>query len=92
MRQGLVNWFDPIKEVSKKGYILARLSKGTTGPVEAVLMYCKPFLFDSVADVGVKDGGFAKVLTSLNGEHDRFFQWAAAHRAECLKAEVRETC
>jgi hypothetical protein len=90
LRQGLVDQFAPIKEVSEKAYILARLSKGSDGAVEAALLYGKPFLRDGVADVDVKDGGFAKVLASLKGEDSRFFQWVAAQRAERLKAEGKE--
>lgn len=90
LRQGLVDQFAPIKEVSEKAYILARLSKGSDGAVEAALLYGKPYLRDGVADVDIKDGGFAKVLASLKGEHDRFFQWVAAQRAQRLKAEGKE--
>lgn len=90
LRQGLVDQFAPIKEVSAHAYMLARLSKGSDGAVEAALLYGKPFLKDGVADVNIQDGGFAKVLASLKGEHDRFFQWVAAQRAERLKAEGKE--
>lgn len=90
LRQGLVDQFAPIKEVSEKAYILARLSKGSDGAVEAALLYGKPYLRDGVADVDIKDGGFANVLASLKGEHDRFFQWVAAQRAQRLKAEGKE--
>ncbi|WP_423459977.1 LPD38 domain-containing protein [Ottowia sp. VDI28] len=90
LRQGLVDQFAPIKEISPTAYILARLSKGSDGAVEAAMLYGKPFLRDGVADVDIKDGGFAKVLASLKGEHDRFFQWVAAQRAERLKAEGKE--
>lgn len=90
LRQGLVDQFAPIKEVSMHAYMLARLSKASDGAVEAALLYGKPFLRDGVTDVDIKDGGFAKVLASLKGEHDRFFQWVAAQRAERLKAEGKE--
>ena len=90
LRQGLVDQFAPIKEVSMHAYMLARLSKASDGAVEAALLYGKPFLRDGVTDVDIKDGGFAKVLSSLKGEHDRFFQWVAALRAERLKAEDKE--
>jgi len=90
LRQGLVDQFAPIKEVSEKAYILARLSKGSDGAVEAALLYGKPFLRDGVYDVDIKDGGFAKVLASLKGEDKRFLQWVAALRAERLKAEGKE--
>ncbi|MCS4292736.1 hypothetical protein M2375_000942 [Comamonas sp. BIGb0152] len=90
LRQGLVDQFAPLKEVSAHAYMLARLSKGSDGAVEAALLYGKPFLKDGVADVNIQDGGFAKVLAGLKGEHDRFFQWVAAQRAERLKAEGKE--
>lgn len=90
LRQGLVDQFAPLKEISEKAYILARMSKGSDGAVEAALLYGKPYLRDGVADVDIKDGGFAKVLASLKGEHDRFFQWVAAQRAQRLKAEGKE--
>lgn len=90
LRQGLVDQFAPIKEVSEKAYVLARLSKGSDGAVEAALLYGKPFLRDGVYDVDMKDGGFAKVLAGLKGEDTRFFQWVAAQRAERLKAEGKE--
>ncbi|MFC4923584.1 LPD38 domain-containing protein [Delftia deserti] len=90
LRQGLVDQFAPLKEISEKAYILARMSKGTDGAVEATLLYGKIFLRDGVYDVDIKDGGFAKVLASLKGEHDRFFHWVAAIRGERLKAEGKE--
>lgn len=90
LRQGLVDQFAPIKEVSQHAYMLARMSKGSDAAVEAALLYGKPFLRDGVYDVDINDGGFAQVLASLKGEHDRFFQWVAAQRAERLKAEGKE--
>jgi hypothetical protein len=90
LRQGLVDQFAPIKEVSQQAYMLARMSKGSDGAVEAALLYGKPFLRDGVTDVNMQDGGFANVLASLKGEHDRFFQWVAAQRAERLKTEGKE--
>lgn len=90
LRQGLVDQFAPIKEVSDKAYILARMSKASDGAVEAALLYGKVFLRDGVYDVDIKDGGFAQVLASLKGEHDRFFQWVAALRSERLMTEGKE--
>lgn len=88
--QGLFDQFAPLKSLGQREYMLARMSKGAEGTMEAALMYGKPFLRDGVADVDIKDGGFAKVMASLKGEHDRFLWWVAAQRAERLKAEGRE--
>lgn len=90
LRQGLVDQFAPLKEISDKAYMLARMSKGTDGAVEATLLYGKIYLRDGVYDVDIKDGGFAKVLASLKGEHDDFFKWVAAVRGDRLKAEGKE--
>jgi hypothetical protein len=90
VRQGVLDQFAPIKEISAEAYMQARLSKGSDGTMEAALMYGRPFLRDGAPDVDVKDGGFAQVLASLKGEHDRFLMWVAAHRAERLQAEGKE--
>lgn len=88
--QGLVDQFAALKKIDPKAYMLARLSKGSDGTMEAALLYGKPFLRDGVADVDVKDGGFVKTLAKLKGEQDRFLWWVAAQRAERLKAEGKE--
>ncbi len=90
IRAGLVDQFAPLKGLSQHAYMLARLSTGGDGTMEAAMLYGKPFLRGDVPDVDVKDGGFAAVLATLKGEHDRFLWWVAAQRAERLKAEGRE--
>ena len=88
--QGLVDQFAALKKIDPKAYMLARLSKGSDGTMEAALLYGKPFLRDGVADVDVNDGGFVKTLAKLKGEQDRFLWWVAAQRAERLRAEGKE--
>lgn len=89
--QGAIDQFAPIKTLlGDEPYMLARMSKGSDGTLEAALLYGKPFLRDGVPDVNVNDEGFAKVLADLEGEHDRFMWWVAAQRARRLKAEGRE--
>ncbi len=90
LRQGLVDQFAAIKQLDQNAYVQARMSKGTDGTLEAMLMYGKPFMRDGAPDVDVKDGGFAKVLASLKGEQDRWMMWIAAQRAEKLKADGKE--
>lgn len=92
LTQGLVDEFRAIKDWSPEGYQLARLSKGSEGALESALLFGKPFMNGDVPDVKVDDpsGGFAKVLTPLQGEHQRFLQWVAAQRAEDLTAQGRE--
>ena len=90
MKQALVDQFAPIAELDQHAYMLARMSKGSDGTLEAALLYGRPFLRDGVPDVDVKEGGFAKVLAGLKGEQDRFLMWVAAQRAENLKAQGKE--
>ncbi|NUX58641.1 LPD38 domain-containing protein [Paraburkholderia youngii] len=89
--QGIADQFYPIKELSPQAYMSARLSKGYTGTFEAGLLYGKPFLRDGVPDVNVNDKGYVEsVLAPLRGEHNRFFLWMAAHRAEELAKPTPE--
>lgn len=90
MKQALVDQFAPIAQLDQNAYMLARMSKGSDGTLEAALLYGRPFLRDGVPDVDVKEGGFAKVLAGLQGEHDRFLMHVAAQRAENLKAQGKE--
>lgn len=83
--QGALDQFAPIKELNEEAYVLARMSKGYDGTLEAALMYGKPFLRDGVPDVDVNGKGFASVLADLQGEGDRFLWWVAAQRADRLK-------
>ena len=91
MAQGLVDQFAPLKELSPMAYMLARLSKGTAGAVEALLRHGKLRLSQSGAYDGDQSGGFVEtVAIPLQGEMEDFFWWVAAHRAEQLSAEDRE--
>lgn len=90
MKQALVDQFAPIAQLDQKAYMLARMSKGSDGTLEAAMLYGRPFLRDGVPDVDMKDGGFANVLAGLKGEHDRFLMWVAAFRAENLKSQGKE--
>ena len=91
VQQGLVDQFAPIKELGDREYVLARLTKSSDAPLEALLLYGKPFLNNAGAvDVNLEKGGLIGALQKLEGEHDRFFAWMAGNRAGQLKAEGRE--
>ena len=90
-QQGIFDKFAPLKHLDQEAYMLARLSKGSDGTLEAAMMYGKPFIGpDGVPDVDINDKGFAKTLASLKGEHDRFLWWVAAQRAGVLKQQGLE--
>ena len=86
--QGIFDQFAPIKELTPKGYMLARLAKGGDSTLEAMLMYGKVSVdADGVYKVdfdGKNLNGFAKTMAKLDGEHDRFLAWVSGQRAERL--------
>lgn len=89
--QGLFDQFAPIMQYSPQAYRLARSAKGGDSTLEALLLYGKVYVDKDGAykvDYTRKGGmnGFAKVIAALHGEHDRFLEWVAAHRAERLKS------
>jgi hypothetical protein len=87
---GIFDQFAPLKDVDQRAYMLARLSKGSDGALEALMLYGKPFMNGDVPDVNVNDEGFIEVMASLKGEHDRFLWWVAAQRAENIKANAQK--
>jgi predicted nucleotidyltransferase len=90
-QQGVVDQFAPLKELDERSYVLSRLTKSADAPLEAVLMYGKPFLNSAGAvDVNAEKGGLIAVLQQLQGEHDRFFAWIAGNRAAKLKLQGKE--
>ncbi len=89
--QGLVDQFAPLKELSYKAYILARMTKSADGVLEGTLLYGKPKMDQDGAIIGDLDGkGFLGAMQELKGEHDRFFMWIAGQRSERLMTEGRE--
>jgi hypothetical protein len=85
--QQVLDQFAPIKKLSPKAYMLARLSAGSDSALEAMLVYGKVYVNeDGVTDVKMEEGGggFVRALAKLQGEHQAFFQWVAALRAEKL--------
>lgn len=83
--QGVFDQFAPIKDISSKGYMLARLAKGGDSSIEAMLMYGKISVDgDGVYRVdydGKNMNGFAAAMAKLDGEHDRFLAWVSGMRA-----------
>lgn len=89
--QGLVDQYIPLKELSHRAYILARMTKSGDGVLEGMLLYGKPKIDSDGAIYGDLDHkGFLGAMKDLNGEHDRFFMWVAGNRSERLMTEGRE--
>jgi len=90
LRQGIVDQFDPVKDISEKGYTLLRLAKGATGAFEAMLHHGKLSIRDGAYDADTSGGVMEKVFYKLGKESTDFLYWIAGNRAERLKGENRE--
>jgi hypothetical protein len=88
--QKVVDQFRPLLDLDPKAYLLARMSKGSDGAVEALVTFGNIFLRDGVTDADATGKGFVEVMRQLQGEQDRFMWWVAARRAENLTREGRE--
>jgi len=88
--QGVVDQYAPLKDLDFRSYVLARMSKGSDGTLEAAMYYGTPRVAGDTIEIDTSTGGFLKMMSQLNGEQDRFLSWIAANRAEQLTAEGRE--
>ena len=88
--QGLVDQFLPIKDITKDGYLLARLSKGAPGALDAFLNHGKLSLKDGVYDADRTGGAIERVFAPLKNESGDFLWWVAGNRAALLAREDRE--
>lgn len=82
--QGIFDQYAPIKEISEKGYMLSRQSRGHEGAMEVLLQHGLIEMDDDGA-ITFKDdgkGGFFQLMAELGGEHDLFLAWIAGNRAD----------
>lgn len=90
--QGVFSQFEPIKDLSNKAYMLARMSRGGDSTLESLMLYGKVVVDKDgyyQTEYTGKNGfeGFAaKVLVPLQGDGDRFLRWVSALRAERLQS------
>lgn len=92
-RQAIVDSLDSIKHIDQKAYMLARLSREQSGPVEALflkgnLKVNKEGVYE--VDANAATEGLTKTFMKTEGEQNRWFMWMAAQRAEKLLAEQKE--
>lgn len=88
--QGVFDQYAPLTDISPTAYMQARMTKGGDSSLEAIMMYGRPVYANGALKVEFNQvnkgmNGFASVLAKLDGEHDRFFKWVAALRADSLK-------
>lgn len=90
LTQGIVDQFAPLKNLSQQAYIQSRMTKGSDGALEAVMLYGNLKLSDGLYDSDAKGKGFTETMQQLQGEQERFMWWVASNRAEKLKGQDRE--
>jgi hypothetical protein len=90
LEQNIAHRYAPIRAISELGFKQARQARGSDGGLEAIMQYGKLSVDkDGAYDTKIDEKnpyakGFAAALAKLDGEHNRFFWWIAAHRAEDL--------
>lgn len=92
MAVGVVDQFRGLRDLADNGqaYLLARLSKGTAGALDAFLHHGKLSIKDGVYDADQTGGFIDRLGVTLHGELDDFLWWVAANRAEKLSQQDRE--
>lgn len=92
MAIGIVDQFRGLRDLNDNGnaYMLARLSKGTAGAVEALFHHGKLSINSGVYDADRTGGFIERMGVALNGELEDVLWWIAANRAERLTEEGRE--
>ena len=91
IKQAVVDQYASLKEFTKHGYMLARMSNTASGKLEAAFRHGKLRMLKSGAiTVDTTGKGLANVLAPLGGELNDFFAWIAGNRAEGLAKEDRE--
>ena len=86
VRQGMFDKFAPLKYLSDKAYILARMSKSTDGPFSAMFQLGHIFMDeDGAIDVDTTKKSLVESMRPLGQDMDTFLRWVASNRAYELK-------
>lgn len=89
--QGTFDKFRSVRDISKKAYLMLRMSSGSQdGAVSTLLHYGQVFNDDGALNVKKGTQGLLEVLDPVGGEVDRFLLWIAANRAAALSKDERE--
>jgi Holliday junction resolvasome RuvABC DNA-binding subunit len=85
LAQGIADQFDPLKKLDPMAYLLARMSKGSSGALESLLKYGKLKIRGGLLYDADRSGGFLEnVVMPMKGEFEDFLWWVAANRAGTL--------
>ena len=89
--QGAFDKFRSVRDISRKAYVMLRMSAGSQdGAVSTLLHYGQVFNDDGALNVKKGTQGLLEVLDPVGGEVDRFLLWIAANRAASLSKGERE--
>lgn len=90
--QAIFDQFAPIKKLSQRAYMLARMSTASDGTLLATMVYGKPYVDENgAANVRLSpEDSFVSIMSDLKGEGQLFLRWIAAKRAEELMALSKE--
>jgi hypothetical protein len=89
--QGTFDKFRSVRDISRKAYLMLRMSSGSQdGAVSTLLHYGQVFNDDGALNVKKGTQGLLEILDPVGGEVDRFLLWIAANRAAALSKDERE--
>ena len=87
MAQGIVDQYRTIKDYTKEGYMLARMSKTIDGALEGMLFHGQAFLNSGALDIKSGTKGLLEIMAPLGKDVDRYQMWVALNREAELVAQ-----
>ncbi len=91
LRQGVVDQFASLKDLSETAWMKARMSKASSEAVAAAFLHGKIYMDeDGAINVDENGQGLVATLAPLGDEVDRFLQWIAGNRSLKLKEQGKE--
>lgn len=88
VEQQVFDHFASIKDVSREGYVQARMTTSLGNQIESLIKYGAPVWNDGL--MGVKGKSLTEVFAPVASEMDSFMGWMVGNRAARLKKEGRE--
>lgn len=88
VEQQVFDHFASIKDVSKDGYVQARMTTSLGTQIESLIKYGAPVWNDGI--MGVEGKSLTDVFAPVASEMDSFMGWMVANRAARFKKEGRE--
>ena len=89
LRQGVFDQFNSLDRIlgDRKAWMMAQLTQGTTGALEAALDFGRPYLKEGAILVDINKKSFKQILSPVGKELDDWLKWVAGNRAYEIKQE-----